>query len=189
MKVKPILAGALILSFACGSLFFLFGSDRDGERIVYVTNSGKMYHREDCTSLRRSRIAVTLTDAVRSGYEPCSICKPPVPDAGFPENAGPSLYRVNRAPDPVSGGEGLGTYAAADPGLMVQAEVVGHVDGDTIRVRIADPPPELKVLETVRLIGVDTPETVHPSRPVERFGKEASGFTKDRLLNTRILLA
>ena len=32
--------------------------------------------------------------------------------------------------------------------------------------------------ERVRLIGVDTPETVHPSKPVEYFGKEASAFTK-----------
>ena len=31
---------------------------------------------------------------------------------------------------------------------------------------------------TVRLIGVDTPETVHPRRPVERFGREASAFLK-----------
>ncbi len=30
----------------------------------------------------------------------------------------------------------------------------------------------------VRLIGVDTPETVHPTKPVEFFGREASAFTK-----------
>ena len=30
----------------------------------------------------------------------------------------------------------------------------------------------------VRLIGVDTPETVHPQKPVEYFGKEASAFTR-----------
>lgn len=42
------------------------------------------------------------------------------------------------------------------------------VDGDTI---------ELDGGETVRLIGVDTPETVHPRKPVERFGKQATAFT------------
>lgn len=47
--------------------------------------------------------------------------------------------------------------------------VVRAVDGDTI---------ELDGGERVRLIGVDTPETVHPEKPVERFGKEASEFTK-----------
>jgi micrococcal nuclease len=32
--------------------------------------------------------------------------------------------------------------------------------------------------EKVRLIGVDTPETKQPNKPVEYFGKEASAFTK-----------
>src|SRR5262245_12563409 len=43
------------------------------------------------------------------------------------------------------------------------------VDGDTLI---------LGNNEWVRLIGVDTPETKHPNKPVERFGKEASAFTK-----------
>lgn len=43
------------------------------------------------------------------------------------------------------------------------------IDGDTI---------ELDRGERVRLIGVDTPESVHPEKPVERFGKEASEFTR-----------
>jgi len=46
------------------------------------------------------------------------------------------------------------------------------VDGDTIVVSIAGR------IEKVRLIGVDTPETVHPQKPVEYFGREASAFTK-----------
>jgi len=43
------------------------------------------------------------------------------------------------------------------------------VDGDTIILDNG---------ERVRLIGVDTPETKHPRKPVEYFGKEASAFTK-----------
>lgn len=43
------------------------------------------------------------------------------------------------------------------------------IDGDTI---------VLEGNEKIRLIGVDTPETVHPNKPVEHFGKEASEFTK-----------
>jgi len=43
------------------------------------------------------------------------------------------------------------------------------VDGDTL---------ELDGGERVRLIGVDTPETVDPRRPVQYFGKEASAFTR-----------
>jgi micrococcal nuclease len=164
---------------------------------VYVTNSGRSYHREDCGSLRRSKIAVTLADAVRSGYEPCAICKPPLlargGAPGIPEAAVPSLYRVNRAVDPGGGGEGLRSCAGADLSLMVRAEVVDHVDGDTVRVRIASNgaavPAELGVVETVRLLGVDAPETVHPGRPVERFGAEASDFTRKRLLGKTVRLA
>lgn len=53
-----------------------------------------------------------------------------------------------------------------------EAYVVKNIDGDTIKVRINGDE------ETIRMIGVDTPETVHPSKPVEFYGKEASNFTK-----------
>ena len=46
------------------------------------------------------------------------------------------------------------------------------IDGDTIVVNINGKK------EKVRLIGVDTPETKHPQKPVQRFGKEAYLFTK-----------
>ena len=40
----------------------------------------------------------------------------------------------------------------------------------------------------VRLIGVDTPETVHPQKAVEAFGKEASAFTRNLLLGEEVYL-
>jgi endonuclease YncB( thermonuclease family) len=46
------------------------------------------------------------------------------------------------------------------------------IDGDTIELAVNGE------LVKVRLIGVDTPETVHPSKPVEHFGREATAFTK-----------
>jgi micrococcal nuclease len=49
--------------------------------------------------------------------------------------------------------------------------VVEPVDGDTVVVRIGN------TTETVRLLGVDTPETKHPTKPVECFGAEASART------------
>ena len=61
-------------------------------------------------------------------------------------------------------------------------EVVRVIDGDTIDVRMGGE------TERVRLIGVDTPETVHPSKPVECFGKEAANYTKDALVGTRVVL-
>jgi len=40
----------------------------------------------------------------------------------------------------------------------------------------------------VRLIGVDTPETVKPGEPVQCFGPQASHFTKRRLEGERVRL-
>lgn len=56
-----------------------------------------------------------------------------------------------------------------------KAKVSKNVDGDTIRIMLDGKE------EIIRMIGVDTPETVHPSKPVEYFGKEASNFTKKML--------
>lgn len=51
--------------------------------------------------------------------------------------------------------------------------VIDVIDGDTIRVRFSGS------VETVRLIGVDTPETKHPDKGVECFGPEASARTAE----------
>lgn len=58
------------------------------------------------------------------------------------------------------------------------AVVTRVVDGDTIEARVGG------AMEDVRLIGVDTPETVKPGTPVQCFGPRASHFTK-RLLTRR----
>ncbi|MBQ9419008.1 MAG: thermonuclease family protein, partial [Synergistaceae bacterium] len=42
--------------------------------------------------------------------------------------------------------------------------------------------------ERVRFIGVNTPETVHPNKPVEFYGKEASNFTKKELSDKTVWL-
>ncbi len=56
---------------------------------------------------------------------------------------------------------------------LVEAKVVRVIDGDTIEVDIGGK------LYKVRYIGTDTPETVHPSKPVECFGKEASNKNRE----------
>jgi micrococcal nuclease len=48
------------------------------------------------------------------------------------------------------------------------------IDGDTIEVEFEDGTPA-----TVRYIGIDTPETVAPGRPVDCFGREASDRNKE----------
>ena len=64
------------------------------------------------------------------------------------------------------------------------ALVVRTVDGDTVVVRVDGE----EVDQTVRLLGVDTPETVDPRRQVGCFGKEASAYTALRLSNRRVRL-
>lgn len=56
------------------------------------------------------------------------------------------------------------------------------IDGDTIEVTI-----DGKV-EQLRLIGMDTPETLDPRKPVQCFGKEASAKAKELLLNKKVEL-
>jgi micrococcal nuclease len=73
---------------------------------------------------------------------------------------------------PVACGHSPSTPPAAPPGTGV---VVAVVDGDTLEVRIAGR------VERVRLLGIDTPETVDPDRPVECHGPEASALTHELL--------
>ena len=64
----------------------------------------------------------------------------------------------------------------------IEAMVVRVIDEDTIRVRLRGK------LHTVRLIGVDTPETVHPTKAVQHFGAEASAYTKAALEGKTVTL-
>jgi micrococcal nuclease len=47
------------------------------DAIVYVTKTGKAYHRAGCRFLAKSRIPMPLGEA-RKRYKPCSVCKPPL---------------------------------------------------------------------------------------------------------------
>ena len=60
--------------------------------------------------------------------------------------------------------------------------VVRVVDGDTIDVaRGGD-------TDTIRLLGINTPETHHPTKPVECFGPEAAAFTEEHLAGRSVQL-
>lgn len=61
-------------------------------------------------------------------------------------------------------------------------KVTKVIDGDTIQVKIGSKK------EKVRLIGIDTPETVSTSKPVACFGKEASEKAKEMLLGKKVRL-
>jgi len=46
------------------------------EEVVYVTKSGKKFHKSSCHYLKKSRIKTSRSKAVRSGYTACKVCKP-----------------------------------------------------------------------------------------------------------------
>jgi micrococcal nuclease len=84
---------------------------------------------------------------------------------GFNPNHVPGSFVDNEPP----------TQQPPSPSKMT-ATVVDVVDGDTIKVKLSNGDQE-----TVRFLLIDTPETVHPSKPVQPCGPEASAFTKKML--------
>lgn len=52
-------------------------SDQNKTTTVYITATGHKYHRYSCSYLANSCYSISLSDAVNSGYGPCSRCKPP----------------------------------------------------------------------------------------------------------------
>lgn len=79
------------------------------------------------------------------------------------------------------------TYVGANAGHNARATqsafVTSVVDGDTIHVKFDD-----GHSETIRLLGIDTPETHHPTKPVQCFGPEAEQFTRTQLDQKNIRL-
>lgn len=77
----------------------------------------------------------------------------------------------------------IGWWAGADHRAAgAPWAVVEVVDGDTVVVMRSGES------ATVRLLGVDTPETHHPTKGVQCFGPEAAGFTRRRLLGRLVRL-
>lgn len=74
-------------------------------------------------------------------------------------------------------------------GTGIPATVTRVVDGDTVVVRIPEPPAGFSASERVRLIGIDTPESVRPGTPVQRFSLEASAYTRRQLLGRGVVLS
>ena len=68
-------------------------------------------------------------------------------------------------------------YIAAHPKIDqdIDYPVASVVDGDTFRVWIG------RRLITVRMLGIDTPETVHPNKDIQCYGPEASSAAKELL--------
>jgi micrococcal nuclease len=84
---------------------------------------------------------------------------------------------IEPAPEPSSGSVLSETVAALTP-----AYVSAITDGDTFKIQLEGE------TQTVRIIGIDTPETVAPRKAVECFGKEASNRLRDIILHQTVYL-
>lgn len=97
---------------------------------------------------------------------------------------GPSLQgtQASTGVESQTGSGSLAQEGDEDQARRIPAQIVRVVDGDTVEVSIDGKQ------EKVRLLLVDTPETVHPNKPVEPFGPEASQFAKDTLTDKEVQL-
>ena len=46
------------------------------EQVVYITKTGKKYHKGRCHHLRKSKIEMKKSKAKELGYTACAVCKP-----------------------------------------------------------------------------------------------------------------
>ena len=84
-------------------------------------------------------------------------------------------------------GRTVGWFRPVNPAIFMRNEPGSYIvqefrDGDTIVVDMNG------VMETIRFIGIDTPETHKPNAPVQCYGQEASEYTRKRIGDSRIRL-
>ena len=124
-------------------------------------------------------IGIALSEQWGSGRD-VHLSSPAATAAPAPTNTRPA------SPTPAErteSGETISRAASPTPAEVTDSErapaetewgvVVRVADGDTLTVRFDNGEEE-----TIRLLDVDTPETVHPNRPEECFGAQASDYTK-----------
>lgn len=74
----------------------------------------------------------------------------------------------------------LATIPCAIYAEEFEVELEKCVDGDTAKFKLSN-----NEVETFRFLAVDTPETVHPTKGEEPFGKDASNYTCKRLTEAK----
>ena len=94
------------------------------------------------------------------------------------------LFALAAAAVAVWGPAGLGPHEGGNVGMPGGAAVVTRVvDGDTVHVSVGGRD------ETVRYIGIDTPESVKPGTPVQCFAKAASAANERLVAGERVRLS
>ena len=81
LKILTVLLLATSIFAPSASLIAQQPAPKRGEQTktqtVYITRTGKRYHRDGCRYLASSKIPIILKDAKAQGYTPCKVCRPP----------------------------------------------------------------------------------------------------------------
>ncbi|MFH1326053.1 MAG: lamin tail domain-containing protein [Candidatus Falkowbacteria bacterium] len=100
-----------------------------------------------------------------------------------PENSGPAKDDMSYSRDNETWFWTISPTPGEENNIMSETDqtflVTKVIDGDTI---------ELETGEKIRYIGIDTPETKHPTKGIECFGQEAYEQNKQLVLNKKVRL-
>lgn len=86
---KHLLLFATIFYLLLGNVF---------SQTVYKTKTGKKYHLENCGYLSKSKIEISLSDAMAQGLTACSKCNPPSKTENTPKSTQTAPQQQNTAP-------------------------------------------------------------------------------------------
>ncbi|MCL2598900.1 MAG: hypothetical protein FWD76_03205 [Firmicutes bacterium] len=80
--MKKVLSKTFLLAFVATCLFAFVACSKNepvdpNTTYVYITDTGKLYHKSGCSYLSNSSNKITLASAKSQGYTPCSRCNPP----------------------------------------------------------------------------------------------------------------
>jgi len=167
----------LILGILTFTFFILFGifappTEKRSQSIAKPQNQNEAINNQDNVQNQNEEVANqvdTQNQIVATTTEVQSL------DSASANIA--EVVQTQPAPTPVA--QQQPEAKTVQPTITLYA-VTSVVDGDTIKVDISG------TVTTLRLIGMDTPETVDPRKAVQCFGKEASNKAKELLTGKKV---
>ncbi|HNY17677.1 MAG TPA: thermonuclease family protein [Treponemataceae bacterium] len=133
---------------------------------LFVTKTGTKYHLGSCKALSKSKIPITLEDAIARGYTPCELCHPPAPHGDVPGTAASDSAATPGAVATSGAASSANVpFESRETPFTLEGTVVSVTDGDTVVVLSGNE--QCKI----RLNGIDCPE--HN----QAYGQKAKEYT------------
>lgn len=133
-KLPRIISVFLLILVLVQPIIFAVSAD-NGSTIVYVTNTGYAYHRNGCSYLK-SKNSITLMEATRQGYKPCSRCDPPIFNGILPTETEPPKETSSIG----TGGSGTTSWEEYKKKRGLSAEAASTDSGKTNSTKTTAPP-------------------------------------------------